>query len=40
MSWKSFLRLRQHLGRRRAFDGLLDSHADDVPVLGDRDDLG
>src|SRR6266478_8818624 len=36
---KVFLRLREHLGRRRAFDRLLDRDADDVAVLGDADDL-
>src|SRR5262244_1282568 len=34
------LRLRQELGGRPALDGLLDGHADDVPILGDADDLG
>src|SRR5258705_7336758 len=36
---KVFLRLREHLSRRRAFDRLLDRDADDVAVLGDADDL-
>src|SRR5882724_5051182 len=33
------LRLREHLGRRRALDALLDGDADDVAILGDADDL-
>src|SRR5205809_5289452 len=36
---KVLLRLREDLSGRRPFDPLLDGDADDVPVLGDADDL-